>query len=129
MKHLIAGVIVSCFSFTTFSQTKIELKDISSHINDSVEVQGKIFGIKYLESAKNSPTFISVGGAYPNQLLTIVIWGDVRKNISVSLDEAKQKGNIAWATGKLESYKGKPQIVISDPKQLDILIDTYIKKD
>jgi len=129
MKLLVSILIALAIYCTGYSQTKIELKDISSHIGDSVEVQGTIFGIRYFENAKNAPILINVGAAYPNQLLTIVVFDDVRKQFKLSLDEKSAKGNIAWVTGKVELYKGKPQIVITTPEQLDILIDTYIKKD
>jgi hypothetical protein len=64
------------------SQTTIKLEDINQHIGDSVIVCGKVYGGRYLESARNSPTLLNIGAKYPDQLLTTVIWGDVRKEFT-----------------------------------------------
>lgn len=108
-------------SLVCFSQQKIKLEEIKDHVGDSVTVQGTITGIRFLESAKNTPTFINVGGQYPNQLLTIVIWGDVRNKLQYIPTYEKDKGSVARVSGKVEIYKDKPQIVIKDPKQLSIV--------
>ncbi|MGN6400688.1 MAG: hypothetical protein ACTHMD_09550 [Flavisolibacter sp.] len=72
MKFFLTFLLAICFAASK-AQTTIELTDITSHIGDTVTVKGKIFGARYLEAAKNTPTFINVGAAYPNQLLTVVI--------------------------------------------------------
>jgi DNA/RNA endonuclease YhcR with UshA esterase domain len=91
-----------------------------------VTVKGKIFNVRYLQSAKNTPTFINVGAAFPNQLLTIVIWGEVRKKLGYAPEEKPYANGVAVINGKVELYKGKPQIVISDPSQLRILYDEEV---
>ncbi|MGZ3854109.1 MAG: hypothetical protein ACXVBX_15040 [Flavisolibacter sp.] len=121
MKYL--PTLLLCFLFlSTYAQKEIKLEELKDHIGDSVKVQGIISGVKYLESAKNTPTFISVGAAYPNQLLTIVIWGDVRQNMTL-LPSSKDVGNKIVVAGKVELFKDKPQIVIKDPRQLEIVQD------
>ena len=125
MKYLLTMLLLAAGAITN-AQTTIGLEDLASHIGDSVEVKGKIFGVKYLESARNAPTFINVGGAYPNQLLTVVIWGDVRKKLGFVPEDKKFLGGMALVTGRVELYKGKPQIVITDPKQFDILFDEEV---
>lgn len=108
------------------AQTVINLASLTSHIGDSVTVKGKIFGARYLESAKNTPTFISVGGAFPNQLLTIVIWGDVRKTLGYAPEEMPYVNGMVKISGRVELYKGKPQMVVTNPSQLTILYDEEV---
>jgi hypothetical protein len=121
--------LFTILAISAYAQTEIKLEDISKHVGDSVKVRGKIFGAKYLESAKNSPTFLNVGAAYPNQLLTIVIWGDVRKKLGYAPEDIRNPSPVAIITGKVELYKDKPQIVIYDPAQLVIVAPPQIKKD
>jgi len=102
----------------TFSQIDIELRDISKHIGDSVKVVGKIYGGKYLEQVKGSPTFLNVGGDYPDVPLTLVIWSDVRKQFYQQMPEVVLKGKECWIYGKVELYKGRPQMVIHNPSQI-----------
>lgn len=108
------------FSASVHAQTKIELKDAAAHKGDSVTVCGKIFGGIYLDKSGNKPTFLNMGAAYPNQLLTVVIWGDKRKLFSYA-PEVKLKNKNVCVSGKVEIYKGKPQIVIKDVKQLQVM--------
>ena len=44
-----------------------------------MKICSKIYGGKYLEQTKSSPTFLNVGRNYPDASLTLVIWNDVRK--------------------------------------------------
>ena len=101
------------------AQQKVELKDVARHIGDSVIVCGKIYGGKYLGSASNQPTFLNMGAAYPNQPLTLVIWGAGRKGFSY-IPEKKLNNKNVCVKGKIYVFKGKPQIVIKDEKQITI---------
>ena len=69
------------------------------------------------------------GLATTNQVYTIVIFGDVRKKLGFNPEESKYAGGIAIVTGKVELYKDKPQIVITDPAQLQILNDAGFSND
>jgi DNA/RNA endonuclease YhcR with UshA esterase domain len=83
--------------------------------SDGVIVCGKIYGGKYIKSAKNSPTFLKMGVAP----YTIVIWGDVRKTLSYK-PEIKLDGKFVCITGKIVEFKGKSQIVIYSEAQIKI---------
>jgi DNA/RNA endonuclease YhcR with UshA esterase domain len=100
------------------SQTVVQLPDISNHIGDSVKVEGKVYSTRYLADSKGSPTLINIGAAYPNQLLTVVIYGDDRKNFTSSPEFFKDKEVVV--TGKVESYRGKPQIIVHDSSQIEV---------
>ena len=67
----------------------------------------------------DKPTFINLGAAYPNQLLTVVIWEDVRKQFEKSPEELYQNKTIC-VTGKIELFLDGPQIVISERNQIGI---------
>ncbi|RYZ84534.1 MAG: hypothetical protein EOP04_17825 [Proteobacteria bacterium] len=123
---LLLTTLTLFLSLSTWAQTEISLDALNRHIGDSVTVKGKISGVRYLESATNTPTFINVGGAFPNQLLTIVIWGDVRKNLGYAPEEKPYNDGVAKVSGRVELYKGKPQIVLQDPKQLTIIYDEEV---
>ena len=98
----------------------MKLEDIASHIGDSVTVTGKVYGIKYFESAKASPTLLNIGATYPNQLLTVVIYGEDRKRMELDPEKTFANADLS-VTGKVELFKVKPQIVITDKSQLSVL--------
>ena len=105
------------FTITSFAQQEIKLDDVRNHIGDSVKLMGKIYGGKYFETANNAPTLLDVGAHYPHAPLTLVIYGDVRKQFN-NVPETFYTGKNEWITGKIELYKNKPQIVIHNMNQI-----------
>ena len=119
MKFIFSLILLCSFSFTR-AQQSVKLEDIASHVGDSVTVTGKVYGIKYFESAKASPTLLNIGATYPNQLLTVVIYGEDRKRMELDPEKTFTNADLS-ITGKVELFKGKPQIVITDKSQLSVL--------
>ena len=116
MKNIIT-LIICCLSLSALGQTEIKLDEVQNHIGDSVKLRGKIYSGKYLESAKDTPTFLDVGGKYPNAKLTLVILGDVRKQFK-NAPETFYAGKEEWITGRIELFKNKPEIIIHNAAQI-----------
>ncbi len=88
----------------------INVTDAASHYGEQVIITAKVFGTKDF----GSMVLVNLGAAYPNSPLTVVLRGD-----------AKSQGNslqdkTITVTGKVEDYKGKPEIVINDANQLKV---------
>ena len=113
------------FASSSFAQREVKLEEINNYIGDSVQVRGFIKDVRFLESAKNSPTFISFGKAYPDQTLTVVIWGDIRKKIHY-VPTQKDFLKFAIVTGRVELEEGVPQIIITTGDQLKIIEDEEV---
>lgn len=96
---------------TAHSQITIPLEDVSKHVGDSVTVCGKVSGVRFLETAKNTPTFINLGQVFPNNTLTVVIWSDVRKQFETA-PELLFKEKEVCVTGRVELFRERPQIVL-----------------
>jgi hypothetical protein len=60
---------------------------------------------------------IDVGGSRPSELLTLVIKAADRKKFKTT-PEGAFKGKKVCITGQIIDYKGKPEIVITDPEQI-----------
>jgi DNA/RNA endonuclease YhcR with UshA esterase domain len=54
-----------------------------------------------------------------------VIWGNVRKEFKIDLADKKYAQAMVQVTGKVELYKDKPQIVITDPGQLSFVVEPH----
>ncbi|GEO08319.1 hypothetical protein [Segetibacter aerophilus] len=111
MKKLL---LITSFAFTasvSFAQTKISVDSVKAYIGKTVTVCSRVYGVKELEKVN----FVNIGGAYPNSPLTVVIFAK-DKNAFKSLPEYDNK-NVC-VTGKVEDYKGKPQIVITKPDEI-----------
>ncbi len=88
--------------------TTIDIHDAAKHYDESVQVCAKVYGHKAL----NNMTLVNLGAAYPDQLLTVVLRGDA-KDAGNEWD-----GQTICITGKIVSYKDKPEIVVTDPKMV-----------
>lgn len=111
------------FSLSTFfilsianAQTTIKLDEVSKHIGDSVTVCGKVSDMRYFENSNKQPTFLNIGDKYPNQQLTVVIWGETRKLFTANVEELKDKE--ICITGRIILFKEKSEIVIERPDQI-----------
>jgi hypothetical protein len=87
----------------------IDIKDASAHLNEWVSVTAQA----YSSRAVGEMTLVNLGAAYPNQLLTVVL--KVGATAIKDLD-----GKIITVSGKVIDYKGKPEIEVTDPKQLTV---------
>ncbi len=117
MKKVFALLLGVNLGLLSYSQTVIKLDDVNKHIGDSVKVCGKVYGIRQVATAKNEPTFINLGGAFPNQLLTVVIWNDVRKTFEKAPEELFKDKEIC-VVGKVELFRERPQIVLREKGQV-----------
>lgn len=117
MKKAAFLLIAIIYSLTSFAQTEIKLEEVGKHVGDSVKVCGKIYGGIFLDRSKDTPTFLNVGGAYPNNPLTIVIWADLRKEFEQKPEEF-YKDKAVCIFGKISLFKDKPQIVLYSKNQL-----------
>jgi hypothetical protein len=86
----------------------IDIHDAAGHINEQVNICAKIVGYKVL----GGMILVNLGAAYPDQLLTIVLRGAAKDGYTVV------DGQTICVTGRIEDYKGKPEIVVTDPKQI-----------
>ncbi len=119
MKKLLLALVIGCSAFVVQGQTQVKLEEVKTHIGDSVSVCGKVFSARYLESASNAPTLINLGGAYPNELLTVVIFGETRGKFKDKPEEAWKDKTIC-ITGRITDYRGKPQIVVTKAEQVTV---------
>ena len=86
----------------------IDIHDAANHYNEYVQVSAKVYGYKALDNM----TLVNLGAAYPDQLLTIVLRGDAKDIYN------GWNGQTISVTGKIVSYKDKPEIVVTDPKMV-----------
>jgi len=64
------------------------------------------------------PTFVDLGHDYPDQDFTIVIWQ--RDLGRFNPPPASWEGERICVTGKVKTYKGRPEIVAYGPGQIEI---------
>ena len=86
------------------------------HVGETATVCGAVASANYAVKTKGQPTFLNLDRPYPNQVFTIVIWGTDRAKFGTP--EATLMGKKVCVTGTIKDYRGKPEIIAADPKQI-----------
>ncbi|WP_207536297.1 hypothetical protein [Desertivirga arenae] len=136
MKRLFL-IALSLFCLTSYAQTTtterivtakakslpfkvITTDDIANvKVGDSVLLTSKVYSGKFLDNT--GLTLLNLGADYPNQLLTVVIRGNDRKKFA-SVPEELFKGKTVSIDGIVSEYKGRKQIVVTNPEQIKFKI-------
>jgi len=86
--------------------------DAKAHVGQTVTVEGIVGDV---HTVGTGVTFIDMGGSYPNNAFTAVIFAaDAAKFPNVSA----LNGKTVAITGPVQLYKGTPEILLNDAAQL-----------
>jgi hypothetical protein len=96
---------------------RIEAAEAAQHVGEVAEVCGRVASAAHIAAVKEQPTFLNLERPYPDQPFNVVIWGSVRSRFDAPPERAFDGKDIC-VTGLIETYKGKPQIVVTDPDQI-----------
>ena len=116
---LLPFLVLAPFSIDSQSQVKkltaVEAKD---HIGEQATVCGKVASTRYAPTSRGKPTFLNLDKPYPSQMFTVLIWGENRDKFGTP--EEKYREKQICVTGKVTEYRGAPEIIISDPQNIEI---------
>ena len=94
----------------------VDACDAKNHIGEEIIAQG--MAVDSYSSATNT-AFFDFGGKYPNNCFAVVIF---KSNISKfsGAPETTYKSKTVRIRGTVQEYQGKPEIIVSDPAQIEI---------
>ena len=91
----------------------VKIEEAGNHIGEYATVCAKVYGHKDLDGL----TLVNLGAAFPNSPMTVVLKGAALATYK------KLDGREICVTGKIIDYKGKPEIIVTDPKKLQLSAD------
>jgi DNA/RNA endonuclease YhcR with UshA esterase domain len=114
---LLATVLTGCCSTFVEAQTAtvIPANLAASHIGEYATVEGVVAKVF---TSKSGNTFLNIGASYPNQ--TFTGWIPPASPVSKSALLSDIEGKHVKITGRIEMYKGKPEIRINAASQLKV---------
>jgi DNA/RNA endonuclease YhcR with UshA esterase domain len=120
MKKLILISFFCAFFVISHAQTAtviitIPANEAAAHVNEWATVEGVVATVF---TAKSGNTFLNIGARYPNQRFTGWIPPESPVNKSTLLPGIE--GKRVRITGRIEIYKGKPEIRINAASQLEV---------
>jgi hypothetical protein len=97
---------------------KLTTAEAKDHIGDRATVCGKVVSTHYAKNSKGEATFLNLDEPFPKEVFTILIWGSDREKFGTPEDE--YKGLRVCVTGKITSFRGRPEIVSTERGQIAI---------
>jgi hypothetical protein len=94
----------------------ISAQDAPKHVGETGTICGTVASANFAEKAPGKPTFLDMEKPYPNETFTVLIWGSDRTRFGAPERTFLQKQ--VCATGQIQLYRGRPQVIIHDPDQL-----------
>ena len=86
------------------------------HVGELVRVCGIVASAHYAPQSRRAPTFLNLERPYPRHVFTIVIWQENRA--AFGEPEVAYLGKRVCVTGTVKTYRGRPEIVATEPRQL-----------
>lgn len=108
--------VIDFSKITATYKNGIDIKDADNYLGKKVTVCSRVFNIRSTAAI----TQISIGDSYPNNPLTIIIFGKNYSKFSQPLIDLFTDKNIC-IKGTITEYKGNPQIIVEDPDDIKIL--------
>ncbi len=90
------------------------------HIGAKATVCGLVASTRHAANDRGQPTFLNIDKPYPDQLFTIVIWGEHRSAFPQPPEQAYRDKKVC-VTGTIEQYQNKPQIVARSPAAIRVV--------
>ena len=116
MSRTILSAILMLALSTSAQSNKITAAEAKDHVGETRTVCGKVASTHYASGSKGQPTFLNLDEPYPKEVFTILIWGSDRAKFGAP--ETKYKDARVCVTGKITSFRGKPEVIATGPGQI-----------
>ena len=108
-------VVAALLLTASFGQAQsLTTAQAKAHGGENATVCGTVASERTATSSRGEPTFMNLDSTYPNQVFTILVWGDDRKNVG----DLPHRGSHVCAKGLITDYHGVPEIVVRSSGQL-----------
>jgi hypothetical protein len=115
MRAFGVAIVLALITVPVLAAEMIKPEEAPAHVGQKVTVEGIISDVHHAKSGR--ATFLNMGGRYPNNVFTGVIFADdASKFPNVDLLIGKTVG----ISGSIQDYHGRPEIILNDAGQIKI---------
>jgi hypothetical protein len=115
MKAVVAGLFfVVALPGLTRAAT-LQPTEAVTHIDETATVCGVVASARQVLDLRGEPVFLCLGHGYPEQDFTIVVPAGDRADLPKA---ETLLGHQVCASGLIQRFRGKPQLVLESPAQL-----------
>jgi len=107
-------IVLGSWSLASADEKTVPDSLAKNHVGETTAVKGTVAKVSVSGSGT---TYLNFGGSFPNQTFTAVIF----TSDAAAFSNPKQwEGKRVIARGKVELYKGKPEIILRKASQLSL---------
>jgi DNA/RNA endonuclease YhcR with UshA esterase domain len=114
LKSIISAAGIALLLATSVQSETISPREAPHHINDEMTVEGVV---SQVSTSSGGTTFINFVGRFPNHVFYAVVF---RKSLHKFADIQTLEGRAVAISGMVELHKGKPQIILNSPDQIEL---------
>jgi DNA/RNA endonuclease YhcR with UshA esterase domain len=114
MKAFILALLLILTAAPALAET-IQAADAKNHIDKDITVEGVVSEVHHAASGR--AIFIEIGGRYPSNPFSAVIFKDDFNKFPTADSLA---GKTVDVTGRIKEYRGRTEIILNDPAQLKV---------
>ena len=100
------------------AQENLENADLTQYVDKQVRYCDFVYGTHVTQGEK-PVILLNLGADYPDAKLVVAIFHSDWENFSYKPEEFLKEKQIC-VKGKLVLYKGKPEIIVKGPKQIEV---------
>ena len=114
----LSNVLLTLFfiGVPSFAAESLEPEEAANHIGEQATVCGMVASSKFATQARGQPTFLNLGKPYPEHIFTALIWGSDRPAFPYAPESLR--GVKICVYGTITAFRGKPEIVTTQPSQI-----------
>ncbi len=118
MSALRLAALSSMLGLSAFSAgaASVSPGEAARHEGETATVCGVVAAAKFLADAPSQPTLLNLDKPYPDQVFTVVIFGDDRAKFGTP--ETTLQGKRICVTGVIKLYREQAEIILKDPSKL-----------
>ena len=117
MKPLIISLTLILTTFAPYAE-RITATEAKNHIGETATVCGVVASATYASRSRGKPTFLNLDRPYPNHIFIALIWSEDRPKFGQP--EVRLRGKRICVTGRIEEYRGIPEIILRNRGQLKV---------
>ncbi|HEX3810221.1 MAG TPA: hypothetical protein VHW02_11050 [Rhizomicrobium sp.] len=110
---VVAAGLATAWATAPSAPADLQPLDILRHTGQTIHVQGRVSDV--FTDRRSGVTFIDMGGAYPDNKFVAVIFPE---NAGAFPNAGALDGLPVTVTGRINLYRGKPEIVLRNPSQI-----------
>ncbi|HEY8929391.1 MAG TPA: hypothetical protein VIM55_09390 [Mucilaginibacter sp.] len=110
-KQILVLAIMFAFGSAAMAQKRFSAGEFTKNLNKTGTLCDTVYSLRIVS---DTLALLNMGGVYPNQKYTVAVKGN-----KITLDYANLKGKPLCVTGVFILYKERPEIVISQPEQVN----------